>query len=572
MFSNKENINVLTSLMCLHGVKNVVVCPGSRNAAIVHNLNECKRMKCYPVTDERSAGFYAMGMILATGEPVAVCVTSGTALLNLAPVVAEAWYQHLPLVVISADRPQAWIGQQDGQTIMQTGALDRFVKCSVSLPEPHNEEEHWYCNRLVNEALVKMKRNGGGPVHINVPISEPLFEFKVKKLTSERKISYIPATINTEKVSRDMMNDFFAAKRPIIVIGQLPYRKDTKELISILETYAVVLRESLSPFDSVVPFDEALYEVSYDIERGPEFVPDFILYLGGTLVSKHIKNFLRQAKNAVCWTVSEDGDMHDTFMNLTGVIEADPYDVLSLLNNSILDGGKSDDTDASQIKLNLSVGFKSQWSDFIDMALLNIKDYSPEYSEMMAVEEFEWQLVNVDYDYKVHYANSMPVRLGNIYTNHYIYVNRGVNGIEGSLSTAAGFSVVSEDIIFCVIGDLSFFYDQNALWNQNLGANFRILLLNNSGGGIFHQMKGIKDSNVCDTMVAGSHQTNALGICEANNIDYMCAHNKEELENEMFTFLNVGTGRPLLFEVFTDADKDAIVYKKYYENMEKYRD
>lgn len=152
MYSDKENVNILTSLLVNHGVNKAVVCPGSRNAPIVHNLNECPDVECYPVTDERSAGFYALGIAQATGSPVVVCVTSGTALLNLLPAVAEAFYQHLPLIVVSADRPSQWINQLDGQTIPQNGALGSFVKKSINLPEPHDEEERWFCNRMINEA------------------------------------------------------------------------------------------------------------------------------------------------------------------------------------------------------------------------------------------------------------------------------------------------------------------------------------------------------------------------------------------------------------------------------------
>ena len=179
MYSNKENINILTSLLLEWGVTDAVVCPGSRNAAIVHNLNECGTIRCHPITDERSAAFYAMGIALNTKRPTVVCVTSGSALLNTAPAVAEACYQHVPLIVIAADRPQQWIDQLDGQTLPQPDALNRFVRRSVSLSEPRTEEERWYCNRLVNEALHAATFRQPAPVLINVPITEPLFTFDV---------------------------------------------------------------------------------------------------------------------------------------------------------------------------------------------------------------------------------------------------------------------------------------------------------------------------------------------------------------------------------------------------------
>ena len=190
MYCNKENVNILTSLLLRHSVKHAVVCPGSRNAAIVHNLNETHQIECHPVTDERSAGFYALGLSLSCDfQPVAVCVTSGTALLNLAPAVAEAHYRHIPLIIISADRPPQWIDQLDGQTLPQTDSLGRFVAKSVSLPEPATDEERWYCARMINEAMLETVKNGGCPVHINVPITEPLFQFDVAELPDVTPVS-----------------------------------------------------------------------------------------------------------------------------------------------------------------------------------------------------------------------------------------------------------------------------------------------------------------------------------------------------------------------------------------------
>ena len=258
MYSNKENVNILTALLVAHGVRHAVVCPGSRNSPIVHNLNECPDIQCFPVTDERSAGFYALGMSQALKSPVAVCVTSGAALLNLAPAVAEAYYQHAPLVVISADRPPQWIDQLDGQTLPQPDALGRFVRKAVSLPEPRDEEERWFCNRLVNEALVI--RNA--PVHINVPISEPLFDFTTPSLPSERKIERLSSDISPATLNH-VTRMFLQAKRPMLIDGQ--------------------------------PMNPLLDEAVALVDGDEAYVPDFVLYIGGSIVSKRLKRFLRKA-------------------------------------------------------------------------------------------------------------------------------------------------------------------------------------------------------------------------------------------------------------------------------------
>jgi len=510
MYSNKENVNILTSLLVAHGVQHAVVCPGSRNSAIVHNLNECPAIKCYPVTDERSAGFYALGMAQALRQPVVVCVTSGTALLNLAPAVAEAYYQHIPLVAVSADRPPQWIDQLDGQTLPQPDALGRFVRKAVSLPEPHDGEEHWYCNRLVNEALIAALQGGRGPVHINVPITEPLFDYTVSELPVERKIEWTAADMSPATLSH-VTRMFLQAKRPMLISGQ-PMNPLLDEAVSL------------------VGDDEA-------------YLPDFVLYIGGSIVSKRLKRFLRKAKET--WVVNASGEVPDTFMNLTHVFQG---------------GGEAV---ADHIRFMMVMEphpFVQQWDDLLARIRQQVEAYEPAYSEMAAVKYFE-QYVG---DAEVHYANSTAIRLANIFAKHPVWCNRGVNGIEGSLSTAAGFSCVTDKRVFCVIGDLSFFYDQNALWNQNLRENFRILLLNNGRGGIFNMLPGLEQSPARDAFVAAEHHTSAEGICQANDIVYLSASDMPQLRAGIDTLLNIESTRPVLLEVFTDPDSDASVLRDFY--------
>lgn len=513
MYSNKESVNILTSLLVAHGVRHAVCCPGSRNAPIVHNLTGCPDIMCYPITDERSAGFYALGMSQCLQEPVAVCVTSGTALLNLAPAVAEAYYQHARLVVISADRPLAWIDQQDGQTLPQSDALGRFVRKAVSLPEPHDDESRWYCNRLINEALLEKH----APVHINVPISEPFFDFCVATLPEERKIELLPADISNQTLSH-VCRMFVQSKRPLLIAGQ-----------------------PMNP-----GYDEAVCLIGDD----ESYVPDLVLYIGGSIVSKRLKRFLRKAKET--WVVNATGEVTDTFMNLTRVIQGDAAVV------------------EDQIRFLLEQQphpFVQKWETLLAKVRAHAAAYQPVYSEMATVKCFESQITIHSSLSTIHYANSTAIRLANIFAQHSVYCNRGVNGIDGSLSTAAGFSCVTDDSVFCVIGDLSFFYDQNALWNQNLRGNFRILLLNNGKGGIFNLLKGLEQSPARDQFVAAEHHTSAEGICQQNNVKYLKAANMEELQQGISTLLNMESSRPVLLEVFTDPAEDERVFKDYYKTL-----
>ena len=372
MYSNKQNVNILTALLISHGVRHAIVCPGSRNAPIVHNLNECPDIQCYPVTDERSAGFYALGMAQALNAPVAVCVTSGTALLNLMPAIAEAYYQHQPLIVISADRPLEWIDQLDGQTLPQPGALGRFVRKTVSLPE----NDAWFCRRLVNEALLDAMADDACPVHINVPITEPLFTFDVPQLPAVRQFVRTSPTRNYDCLHTEFVEGLIAARRPMIVFGQTNPNDFEGIDVDFLFSHVIVLHESLSNFPHVSHFDEVLY-------HGQIEPPDFIIHVGDTTVSKRLRHFLRSAKDAVTWRISQSGAVEDTFQNLRGIIVGDPESVLQSLDHKICHS-----------RLN-GMEYRRQWLTALTQASQLADDYQPAYSQMAAVKYFEEKLSTI---------------------------------------------------------------------------------------------------------------------------------------------------------------------------------
>ncbi|MBQ7421446.1 MAG: 2-succinyl-5-enolpyruvyl-6-hydroxy-3-cyclohexene-1-carboxylic-acid synthase [Prevotella sp.] len=579
MFSNKENVNILTALLLKHHVRHAVVCPGSRNAPIVHNLSECGGVACCPVTDERSAGFVALGMSLATQSPVVVCVTSGTALLNLMPAVAEAFYQHAPIVVVSADRPASWIDQQDGQTLPQSGALSPFVKKSVSLPEPHDEEEHWYCNRLVNEALLELRFHERGPVHINVPISEPLYDFSVANLPQERRICR-RFSFGDSGVTDVMARHFLGARHPMIVMGQLyddfVVAEDFGETMAFLSSYGVVLAERLCQLgNNCVPVDEALTVVGHD----KRYQPDVVLYLGGTLVSKHLKQFLRQVKDAEVFRISRSGAVCDTFMNVTEVVQCDSVQALADIHAMYQAERDADSGELLFSEHPERAEYRRLWQCVFDRVTKQSRAFEPSFSQMAAVKAFEEGLQTRAIDCQVHYANSTAVRLANIYSRHFVWCNRGVNGIEGSLSTAVGMSLVVEKRVFCVIGDLSFFYDQNALWALRSASarqlkgrearpdNFRILLLNNGGGGIFGKFEGLRRSPARNELVMGCHRTTAAGICDQNSVCYRSARDMESLQTGINWLLDSSETRSMLLEVFTDREEDVKAMEAYFASF-----
>lgn len=573
MFSDKENINILTSLLTEYGVSDAVVCPGSRNAPIVHNLNECASIRCHAVTDERSAGFMAMGMAIATGRPTVVCVTSGSALLNVAPAAAEAFYQHVPLIVVSADRPQQWIDQLDGQTLPQPNALQPFVRKAVSLPEPHNAEQRWHCNRLVNEALHAATLRMPAPVHINVPITEPLFNFNVECLPKERRFRLLEQ-LNILSEQSELLEAFHACKRPLIVIGQMAAGMLSPATMLSLMQHFVVFSEPLSnPLGCCLHFDEAIRLINNMGQTDADaYCPDYIIYVGDTIVSKQARQWLRRSAAPSCLITADAACTPDPIMTLTDICECAADDIDLLLSSLCDDYDDSIDDnipacpDGNEAERE---AFCCRWQQLLTACANHATAYVPDYSQMAAVKCLEEQIGSMELDVCTHYANSTAIRLACIYAGHYVWCNRGVNGIEGSLSTAAGFSIASDATTVCVVGDLSFFYDQNALWNNNIDGRLRILLLNNSGGGIFEQLPGLNNSGALQDYIEATHSTTAHGICSQCGIDYMAATDTEQMQHGITALLSTEATRPMLLEVFTNKNIDAEVISKYYKQNQQ---
>ena len=596
MYSSKESVNILTLLLLAHGVRHAVVCPGSRNVPIVHNLNECEEIECHPVTDERSAGFQAIGLSQAEGyQPVVVCVTSGSALLNLYPAVAEAYYQQVPIIVVSADRPAQWIGQLDGQTLPQPDALGRMVRKAVSLPEVYegeqHDEMHWYCNRLVNEALLASMGRVKGPVYINVPISEPFYAFGVETLPEERKIEFFNS--GGIMVHSELPEQFLCRfERPLVVVGQMSNSYSHVDSLWWNANRWPVLLESLAMPSYFYPLDDddlaqwncsqvmgAFDSLIDKIKDDERFRPDLIVYLGGHIVSKKLKDYLRSLDDVPQIRVSQDGIAEDTFSHLTAVFDVPVTHFLDSMEN-MCEGECG--------------AFRKLWADALRKCWCDKLAYSPEYSSLAVVKEF-WSRIQEkepvmfivldeddsstlrpeldDFDANItsgiFSGNSSAIRLMNIYADRHVYCNRGVNGIEGSLSTAVGFSLCakSEKNVYCVLGDLSFFYDQNALWNQNLNGKLRIIVLNNGGGAIFGKFEGLRQSEAREKLVMAKHHASAEGICRQNEVVYLSAHNMEEMKQGVNRIINDVSDRPMLLEVFTDIDADNEAYQQISQHL-----
>lgn len=657
MFTDKKNILQLLAVIKGLGIRRVVLCPGSRNIPLVRSFLSEPYFECYSITDERSAGFFAIGLSLegaSVPQPVVVCCTSGTAVANLHPAVAEAYYQGIPLIVISADRPQQWIGQMDGQTLPQPGLFGALVKMSVNLPVVRDLQDEWYCNRLVNEALLELDHHGIGPVQINVPIDEPLFDFNTERLPDERIISryydYDHYSIGSleDAYTADNKGTYsvgFGMKKPVelllqrlgefskkmIICGQMPPAAAIDESFDTLLDSYVCLGEHLGnnrlSDRELYNFDVALYTMSDEDKR--EFSPDLLITFGGHVVSKRLKDYLRKFKPREHWHVSADGNVTDLFCSLTAVVEMEPLHFLRRLaeheteylqlqnrncpaqsdncneqssisavkssscntqdsistaqsnscnthdsisaaqiNNCRAQGGISHTQSNSCLAQNDEQYFKQsyvqRWRDFCS----SLPRPCFGYSQTGVVGK----LINaIPNGAVLHLSNSSSVRYAQLFKiddSIKVFCNRGTNGIEGSLSSAIGYAAVSGSLNFVVIGDLSFFYDMNALWNPNISGNLRIMMINNGGGEIFHSLPGLKMDERARSFITATHTTSARGWAEERGFRYFGVHNAEEFDVALAQFTGPSTcGSPMFMEVFTLPDNDVKLLKEFYHSV-----
>ena len=541
MYSDNECILQLTALLCAHHVEHVVVCAGSRNAPLAHSLASCPKLVTHPCVDERSGAFEALGLMQGLQRPVALCVTSGSALLDAAPAVAEAFYQELPLIVISADRPLAWIDQRDGQTIRQPGSLHNFVRRDVSLPVIASDEDRWHCNRLINEALLEAVAPVPGPVHINIPLSEPLFHFATPDLPAVRTMQRSFAQGLT--LDAEARATWQKARRILVLPGQmLPDAHMAALVHGLCRQHVVVAAEHLANLgdpardtagDAACPLVTRADLVMAGLGSGSQeaealLAPDLVITLGGHIVSKRLKKYLRTLPHLVHWHVSADGSMPDLFQHLERVFACQAPAFVQAL------------TDLH--KEAWDAAFVQAWTDAdarADAALRETLAQNAQaetaFSDVFLMQRF---LNSMPEGAALHLANSSPVRNAQFWPlpkETRVFCNRGVNGIDGSLSAAMGCARVTDGPVFCCIGDLSFFYDVNALWREDLPGNLHILLFNNQGGLIFRTLPGLSSPYLA-SHIAGANSLQARAVAENAHLAYFSAVTLQEFERVLPAF------------------------------------
>ncbi|MGY6560752.1 MAG: 2-succinyl-5-enolpyruvyl-6-hydroxy-3-cyclohexene-1-carboxylic-acid synthase [Luteibaculaceae bacterium] len=549
----------LAELLAAHGVKYAIISPGSRNAPLTLSLESIAAIHCISVPDERVAAFYALGIAQKTLSPVVVTCTSGSALLNFAPAASEALYQQIPIIILSADRPPEWIDQGDGQTIRQSGALNNSVKKWLNLmPDDENPDSRWFNQRQINYALIAANEHPKGPVHINIPLREPLYKLQEPQIGSAKIIKLIKpqASIENLQFTKPIVEAFGTFKKVMIIAGQmlpsLPLKSAIEKMASLPNV--VILTESHSNLFSektINCIDRDLAAVNTDDEA---FKPDLLISVGHNFISKKIKAYLRTVAGLEHWHFGPSALLEDTFKALTLSVEAEP----DILFEAILAAHKTDSlTSAFKEKWNLAKHKGEQFGNAF-AAQQPWNDLSVFYHLMQALPE----------NIVLQMGNSSVVRYIQLFerSNHVLYFgNRGTSGIDGSTSTAAGYSLVEEKDVYIITGDVSFFYDSNAFWCNALKGNLKVILINNGGGGIFRIIEGPNNIPGFEHFLETVHTNNAEGICKAYQLQYHAATTLETLQEGLEKLRENNHKRPVVLEVFTPRLENADALKHFFK-------
>jgi len=558
MISDIKGLEHLSLLLIENNIKHIVFSPGSRNAPLIATFPRYKEFTCYSIVDERSAAFFALGIAQKTGETVVLSCTSGSALLNYAPALAEAYYQKIPLLVISADRPENLIDRGDGQTIRQRNIYANYIKKSVQLPEnPSTEEELTEYQTLVVEAIKITQFPDKGPAHINIPFTEPIYGQKAKENPSLAQIEIIEERANVlESEFEFLAKTWNSNSKKMIIIGQ---QKPNKLLNDILieiskDPSVIVLTETTSNIWSpnfINCIDKTLGTI--DSDKLDEYLPDLLITVNSSIVSKKVKAFLRKDKPFQHWYINKANEELDTYFHLSRVLPISPLDFFSRMKA------------LSQIHTS---NYKSDWLKQKKKAELNHVQFlnTVPYSDLTV---FEVLLKNLPSNSNVHFTNSTPVRysqLFNLNSTLTIDSNRGTSGIDGSISTAVGAAWMSKEITTVISGDLSFFYDSNALWNKYISPQLRIIVINNSGGGIFRFIEGPSKLPELEKFFETKHKRKARSLAIEAELEYHSADSLESLGTILKTFFNRSEKAKLL-EVFTPNELNAEVLKDFFKAM-----
>ena len=543
----------LVALCVAHGVRRVVLSPGSRNAPLLVAFAREKAIEHHVVVDERVAGFVALGMATRSGEPVAVVCTSGTALLNYAPAVAEAYYRHVPLIVISADRPEEWIDQDDSQTIRQRGVLSHFVKNSYHVVSREDATTEWYARREFNDALLMAQSPVPGPVHINIPLADNLCgEAECESQAPAIIVEERPVQQLSQQQAERMAHAISSTQRVMVLATMMSPSPALQEALSRLAALpqVVVLTESVANVqdDNFIPTIDRVLTVIDNSEK-EEFAPQLLITMGGAPVSRMVKEFLRKYAPREHWRIGCESNIIDTMQCLTHKIVVEPSTLLSQI---------------APLCSAMESHYAALWQEreIVATALHNrIVDEAP-WCDLKA---FSCLLPAIPEGTVLHLSNGTSIRYDQLFATQQVqatYCNRGVSGIDGSTSTALGASMVDGAMHLLITGDMSFGYDAGALATHLASPRFKIIVINNGGGNIFRFIKGPSDLPELEECFEVQRQLPIEGYARLHGFSYFNANSETSLQEVLPRFF-AESESPAILSIDTPAEVNAAVLRGY---------
>jgi len=553
----RQGVKNIPEICFLQGVRKVIIAPGSRNAPLILAFTAHSGIECLSITDERSAAYFAVGIAQHSGDAVALVCTSGTAVLNFAPAIAEAYYQNLPLIVITADRAAETIDQADGQTIRQSDVYSNYIKSCVELPvETVLPVDLEFSDRHVSQAIDIALTIPCGPVQINVPLREPIYEALPELHSYPKVIKSIAAnvSVSTESLSK-LSASWVSYTKKLIIVGVQPENADLNELVNKLanEPDVVVIGENLSNISGrkIICRPEVLF-ASLSPEEKVLFQPELLITIGHSAISKQMKLFLKEFQSVEHWQFESSLPYADTYKCLTAILPG-----LSITTLKAMPLGKTASGFAAVYAQQMQTISKRHDAFVVNAPL----------SDMSAVTGL---LKLVPSGTVMQLANSTSVRWTQLFPTRSdlsYFCNRGTSGIDGSLSTAAGYAYSSKQNTLFLTGDLSFIYDSNGMWNNYLGGNFKIIVMNNNGGNIFKFIGDPQLMKSCEQFFTTPHHVNIKSLVEAYGLEYMVCDKTQELEGKMTSLFNAT--KATVLEIFTDAELNTANYKGYFKNIKK---
>jgi 2-succinyl-5-enolpyruvyl-6-hydroxy-3-cyclohexene-1-carboxylate synthase len=565
----------IAELCTKKGVNEVVLCPGSRSAPLTLAFTRHPEIKTRIFSDERSAGFIALGMAQALHKTVAVVCTSGTAAYNLAPAVAEAYFSQTSLLILTADRPAEWVAQHDGQTIFQNEIYGKHVKKFFQLPQEYEHPDNqWAINRIVNEAINLAEQEPCGPVHINAPFREPLYPEKDEVTGYSKSVRVIeehrPSSNLSEEQKETIQTRWSSFHHVLIAGGQ--HEQDEK-LSALIQAFAE--RHDIPVITDII---SNLHSLETGVRHGDLFMgqateevkkslrPDLLITFGQSLISKNTKNFLRQYSPAEHWHIQAHGAVADTFKHITSIFRTSA--------SSFFDFVSTLPVDQKNFEHQKQHNYCKLWEVEERRVQRVMNSFFEDQKELTELELVCEALHALPPGSSLHLANSMSVRYANFIglkaeqKNITVFSNRGTSGIDGCTSTSVGHCLATGKPAFLITGDVAFFYDRNAFWHNYPLQNLRVVLLNNHGGLIFNMIDGPASLPEAGEYFITRQALSAKKLCEEFQYDHLLLDNRRKLKNVLKDFFDFD-GKTKILELETDVTLNRTVFDNLKQKIKK---